>query len=128
MTSLSALRSRVPLAVIPIVRTLMLIGDYWREVLDGQHIDVARAAHTPKSKAVAVRVATLPKRGDARRGEDLIESLAKEDFEIRSIGVRRASGDLFAQTAAHAERWRPVFRDRSDVNHVRVPIYGGKEL
>jgi diguanylate cyclase (GGDEF)-like protein/PAS domain S-box-containing protein len=90
-------------------------------------VTTARKIREKVSESLAVQMTTLLQ-SDAR--DALVKTMAavvSRRDEILSVGLRRADGQLVAQTTEHGRQWIVPQDGRSTLTHVLVPIYADNQ-
>jgi uncharacterized membrane protein affecting hemolysin expression len=113
---------------IAALSAILLAVDYWLDVVTGQHIDAARAVRKATSEQIARDIVPYLQNGDVKALGQSLDSRLTDDPSIRSVGVRKSSGQMHAETQSHREDWRDLENGKSTTTHVQVPIYAGRDV
>ena len=116
--------ARVAIGLTSIMLACLLALDLLWGVLPDE-TPLVKQLRERTSELLALQTATALGAQDPRTLPALLHETLKRDAELRSIGVRRADGELVAQAGDHATLWTPLSRSRSDLDHVRVPLQLG---
>ena len=106
---------------------IAVLGLAW--FLFGAEWDPARSAQrASRSEGLAGQAVAFLQGNDQKGLERFMAATLESDPDVLSIGVRRESGVLVAQTATHPVHWRVQPGGRSTFEHVQVPIKDGGEV
>jgi hypothetical protein len=89
-------------------------------------IEMAKRVRKGITEDMAIQLAVLIRKEDKDAVQRTIEALSSGEREFLSVGIRRNSGDVYAQTADHERHWVPLNDGKSTITHVAVPIYAGR--
>ncbi|MBC2775128.1 EAL domain-containing protein [Rhizobium sp. AQ_MP] len=104
------------LSIVSIAALLGLVPDRLAYQLEAR----ARVA-----EALTLQIATAAARDEIEIIHDTISAVQRRDGSVRSIGLRRVSGELVVATADHDGFWTGTEGGRSTQTHVHVPISDG---
>ena len=125
--------ARICLGLVSLSLALLFIAEFGFRFFLGiplLHDDVAVAERARKGtiEDLAVQLAVLIQKDDREDIQRTIDALTSRDGEILSIGIRRNSGDVYSQSAAHDRHWIPLKDDKSTITHVAVAVLAGKDV
>ena len=135
MTPMSAWLSRIPrLRVGPAARVaigltsimlacLLALDLVWGVLPDDTPL--VRQVRERTSELLALQTAAGLAATDPKTLPLMLHQTLRNDRDLRSIGVRRADGEIVAQAGDHAATWKPQSESKSDIDHVRVPLQVG---
>jgi ribosomal 50S subunit-associated protein YjgA (DUF615 family) len=100
------------------------------QLFDVVHDDIAMAQRMRKgvTENMTIQLAVLIQKQNKDAVQRTIDALSSGEREFLSVGIRRNSGDVYAQTADHDRHWVPLKDGKSSITHVAVPIYAGKHV
>ncbi len=117
---------QMTLAIVALCGMLVLLGQL---LFDAVPDPARQRAEMRKviGETLAVQVAELLQRTDAPTVQRTLTAIAARSPDVRSMGIRRADGELLVQTGNHQALGLPRTDDRSDPDRVLVPLHVGNE-
>jgi diguanylate cyclase (GGDEF)-like protein/PAS domain S-box-containing protein len=109
------------MALVALASTLVILASLFLDALPDRGAQ-QRALHKAVAEALAVQLAEMLHRDDARAIEKAMAAIVARTEGLRSVGVRRADGTLLLDTGVHARHWRNDSDDRSRPEQVSVPL------
>lgn len=80
------------------------------------------------SESLAILASKSAEKNDFDTIRFTIKALVERNDEILSAALRSADGSLPVVEGDHKENWKDALPQKSNITHVRVPIYQGKKL
>jgi diguanylate cyclase (GGDEF)-like protein/PAS domain S-box-containing protein len=117
--------ARTSVALLSVTLCSTLLADLVFGVLRDD-VEVARHARKAIVENLAIQLAVPIQKGDRDTIKRTLLAMTARDGEIVSIGVRRASGDIYSQSGDHSRQWESG--EVSTANHIAATIYAGKAL
>jgi diguanylate cyclase (GGDEF)-like protein len=115
---------QMTMALVALTGTLLMLADLFFGVLSNRDIETMRA-RKQIGEALAVQAAALMERDERELLQRTLSSVLERNAEIRSLGIRRADGQVVVQLGNHLEAWRESAGERSTINQVAVPLNAG---
>ncbi len=109
------------MALVALCSTLVILGSLFLGTIPDRGTQ-ERAVRKAVGEALAVQLAEMLRRDDAREIERAMTSIVGRTDGLRSVGVRRADGTLVLGTAAHAQGWEPGENEVLRPEQVTVPL------
>lgn len=116
----------VTLGLVSLTVLLFWILDVTMDLVP-DHQRTTRLLREQASTQLALQIGVLLEHGDNAALMKTLASVQERNDDIQSIGVRRTSGEIIAQSAMHWRFWSPPPPGRSTLNHVQVPILANNE-
>jgi len=113
--------ARISLGLVSLASCLLLTADLILGVLPDD-ASVARQIRKKSSESLAIQLAALAQSDDIETLKRTLHAVATRDPEVLSIAVRRADGQVAAETGNHQHYWVPPPQDKSTLTDVLVPI------
>jgi diguanylate cyclase (GGDEF)-like protein len=112
---------QMTMALVALASTLVILGSLFFDTMPDRGAR-DRAVRKAVGEALAVQLAELLKRDDAREIEKAMSTIVARTDGLRSVGVRRVDGTLVLDTGAHAQHWGTDDGERSRPEQVSVPL------
>jgi diguanylate cyclase (GGDEF)-like protein/PAS domain S-box-containing protein len=106
---------------------LILTLDMMFSVLPDQS-EVARQIRKKSTEALAIQLTALVQTENFEILRKTLHSVMSRDEDVLSIGVRRADGQLVAETGNHARTWVAPTNNKSTLTNVLVPVTADKNI
>ena len=119
--------SRISMGLVSLAAFLLLTADLLFGLMPDAG-DVAKQVRKRTSEALAVQLTALVQTDQIEALRRTLHAVISRDEEVLSIAVRRASGEVLAETGNHASHWVPPAHNKSTLTSVVVPISSGKEV
>jgi diguanylate cyclase (GGDEF)-like protein/PAS domain S-box-containing protein len=74
-------------------------------------------------ETIAICASVQARQDETHRMEKVLEAIAQRNDDIRSIGIRRASGFLVTEIGDHTQHWDEATASRGSNTFVMVPVY-----
>lgn len=117
---------RIAVGLVSLTLFLMLIADLVFHVFRDD-VDFARQVRKRTSENLAVQLTSLIQKNEIEILQRTIDEVVRRANDVDSLGVRKADGEVVAQSTDHAKRWKPPSGDQSTITHVKVPVFAGQE-
>ena len=118
--------ARLSLGLVALLISLVLLADMLLGVVPGRG-ELERRVRQRVAENLALQIASLLEVGDTSTLGKTIQQVLARDAEIRAISVRRTDGSMLLQRGQAQASATAVQRAESTADHVRVPIYSGRE-
>lgn len=115
---------RVTLGLLSLAITLLLFMDLVLGVFPNQE-KLTYQTRQRLAESVSVQLATMLMQDDQRHIPAVVNELVKRSPELRSVGVRLASGQLVASSSEHFSNWTTVRSEEVGRTRFIVPIAPG---
>ena len=112
---------QMTLALVGLCGTLVLLADLFFGVMPDREAQTLRLRQQ-LAEGMAVQVAVLLQQDDAALLQRTLDALATQTPRLRTLAVRRADGNLLAQSGHHTRHWRADATARSAPEQVTVPL------
>ena len=114
---------RISIALTLLTACILLSADMLGLTLDEDRY----ALETRKrlSESLAIQFSVMEPERDIEKIQGLIQLIAERNPEIKSTGIRRASGELVFKSENHLSLWQSINREKSTPSHVLVPLLQG---
>ncbi len=112
---------QMTMALVALASTLVLLGSLFFDVVPDREAG-ERRLRKAVTEAMAVQVAGMLERDAPRVIEKALADVATRTDGLRSIGVRRADGNLVVDSGAHAQQWPTGDHERSSPSRITVPL------
>lgn len=119
--------SRISLGLVSLAAFLILTLDLIFSLLPDQS-DVARQIRKKSSEALAIQLTALVQTEEYEVLRKTLHAVMTRDDQVLSIGVRRADGQMMAETGNHSRAWVPPTNNKSTLTNVVVPVSADKEI
>jgi diguanylate cyclase (GGDEF)-like protein len=119
--------SRISLGLVSLASCLLLIADLVLGVMPDE-ASVARQIRKKSSESLAVQLTALAQTESYEALRRTLHAVVTRDADVLSIAVRRADGQVVAQTANHERFWIAPPQGKSTLTSVLVPISTGSGL
>src|SRR5512145_2800703 len=116
--------SRISLGLVSLAAFLLLTADLLLGLVPDQS-DIAKQVRKRSAESLAVQLAALVQSEHYDILRRTLHAVISRDGEVLSIGVRRADGEVVAETGNHAKHWSPPSGNKSTLTNVLVPISSG---
>jgi diguanylate cyclase (GGDEF)-like protein len=113
--------SRISLGLVSLAAFLLLTADLLLGLVPDQS-DIAKQVRKRSAESLAVQLAALVQAEEYDILRRTLHAVISRDTEVLSIGVRRADGEMIAETGNHAKHWVPPSSNKSTLTSVLVPI------
>jgi diguanylate cyclase (GGDEF)-like protein len=113
--------SRIALGLVSLAAFLLLTADLLLGLVPDQS-DIAKQVRKRSAEALAVQLAALVQAEHYDILRRTLHAVISRDTEVLSIGVRRADGEMMAETGNHAKHWVAPSGNKSTLTSVVVPI------
>src|SRR5262245_33037227 len=113
--------SRISLGLVSLTSCLLLVADLILGVMPDE-ASVARQIRKKSAESLAVQLTALAQNEDFTTLRRTLHTVVTRDSDVLSIGVRRADGEMAAETSNHAKYWSPPPQNKSTLTNVLVPI------
>jgi diguanylate cyclase (GGDEF)-like protein len=113
--------SRISLGLVSLAAFLLLTADLLLGLVPDQS-DIAKQVRKRSAEALAVQLAALVQAEQYDILRRTLHAVISRDTEVLSIGVRRADGEVVAETGNHAKHWVAPSGNKSTLTSVLVPI------
>jgi diguanylate cyclase (GGDEF)-like protein len=113
--------SRIALGLVSLAAFLLLSADLLLGLVPDQS-DIAKQVRKRSAEALAVQLAALVQAEQYDILRRTLHAVISRDPEVLSIGVRRADGEVVAETGNHAKHWVAPSGNKSTLTSVLVPI------
>jgi diguanylate cyclase (GGDEF)-like protein len=117
--------ARISLGLVSLAAFLLLTADLLLGLVPDQS-DIAKQVRKRSAESLAVQLAALVQSEHYDILRRTLHAVISRDSEVLSIGVRRADGEMIAETGNHAKHWVPPSGNKSTLTSVLVPISSGK--
>lgn len=115
---------RISLGLVSLTLALILLANLLTAPLQHEDEEVFKQRRALVEN-LAVQYSKLAESGQEAVIRSAMTALVERNPEIASAGLRRASGELLAQTPDHALKWLKPPGDRSTLSAIQVPIFSG---
>ncbi len=112
---------QMTMALVALCSTLVILGSLFLDTMPDRGAQ-ERAVRKAVGEALAVQLAEMLRRDDPREIERAMTTIVARTDGLRSVGVRRADGNLVVHTAAHVQHWKLGEQDESRPEQVTVPL------
>jgi diguanylate cyclase (GGDEF)-like protein/PAS domain S-box-containing protein len=119
--------ARISLGLVSLVTFLILTLDLIFSLLPDQ-TEVARQIRKKSSEALAIQLTALVQTESYDVLRKTLHAVMSRDDQVISLGVRRADGELVAETSNHRRLWVAPTNNKSTLTHVVVPVSSGKQI
>lgn len=113
--------ARISLGLVSLASCLLLTADLILGVLPDE-ASVARQVRKKTSESLAVQLTALAQGEDFATIKRTLHAVVTRNEDVLSIAVRRADGQVVAQTGNHERFWTPPPQNKSTLTEVLVPI------
>jgi len=113
--------ARISLGLVSLASCVLLTADLVLGVLPDE-ASVARQIRKKSSESLAVQLAALAQSDDIETLKRTLHAVVTRDPEVLSIAVRRANGNIAAETGNHERYWVVPPQNKSTLTDVLVPI------
>jgi len=113
--------ARISLGLVSLTSCLLLVADLILGVMPDE-ASVARQIRKKSAESLAVQLTALAQNEDFTTLRRTLHAVVTRDPDVLSIGVRRADGEMAAETSSHARNWIAPPQNKSTLTHVLVPI------
>jgi diguanylate cyclase (GGDEF)-like protein len=113
--------SRISLGLVSLAAFLLLTADLLLGLVPDQS-DIAKQVRKRSTEALAVQLAALVQSEHYDILRRTLHAVISRDSEVLSIGVRRADGEMIAETGNHAKHWSQPSGSKSTLTNVVVPV------
>jgi diguanylate cyclase (GGDEF)-like protein len=117
---------QMTMALVALCSTLVILGSLFLGTMPDRGAQ-ERALRKAVGEALAVQLAEMLRRDDPRQIENSLTAIVERTEGLRSVGVRRADGQLVINTPAHAQAWRLDEDDRSRPEQITVALAANGE-
>jgi diguanylate cyclase (GGDEF)-like protein len=114
--------SRISLGLVSLASCLLLVADLILGVLPDE-ASVARQIRKKSTESLAVQLTALAQNEDFTTLRRTLHAVVTRDPDVVSIGVRRADGQIAAETPHHDRDWKAPLNNKSTLTQVLVPIH-----
>jgi len=114
---------RVSLGLVGIIVSVVMIGSYFGIIPDSDVMQ--RQSRATLAETIAIFSSGMAGTASPGRIRGDFEVILERNQDLVSIGLRRENGDVYSQTAAHAENWQKMNGEYSSKAQLRVPIQTG---
>lgn len=118
--------ARLTVGLVALVVSLLVAMDLVFDVIPDRE-SAQRQVRQRIAESLAVQVASLIEAGDERTLNRTLQQVVTRNSDVLSVAVRQVQGYIVAQRGDHARNWIAPESGRSTLDHVRVPILGGRE-
>jgi diguanylate cyclase (GGDEF)-like protein len=119
--------SRISLGLVSLAACLLLTADLLLGLLPDQ-ADVARQVRKRATESLAVQLTALVQHEHFDVIRRTLHAVISRDPEVLSIAVRRADGEVVAETGNHTRHWEAPSDNKSTLTSVLVPISSGSSV
>lgn len=119
--------SRISMGLVSLAAFLLLTADLIFGLMPDAG-DVAKQVRKRTSEALAVQLTALVQTDQIEALRRTLHAVISRDEEVLSIAVRRANGEMLAETGNHDKHWVPPANNKSTITSVVVPISSDKEV
>ena len=119
--------SRISMGLVSLAAFLLLTADLVLGLMPDA-ADVAKQVRKRTSEALAVQLTALVQTDQIDALRRTLHAVISRDDEVLSIAVRRANGEILAETGNHARHWIAPANNKSTITSVVVPISSGKDV
>lgn len=113
--------SRISLGLVSLAAFLLLTADLLLGLVPDQS-DIAKQVRKRSTEALAVQLAALVQAEHYDILRRTLHAVISRDSDVLSIGVRRADGEVVAETGNHAKHWVAPSGNKSTLTSVVVPV------
>jgi diguanylate cyclase (GGDEF)-like protein len=119
--------SRISMGLVSLAAFLLLTADLIFGLMPDAG-EVAKQVRKRTSEALAVQLTALVQTDQIEALRRTLHAVISRDEEVLSIAVRRANGEMLAETGNHAKYWVAPSNNKSTITSVVVPISSGKDV
>lgn len=119
--------ARICVGLVSLTLFLVFVADLAFGVLRDD-VDMAQRVRKGIAEDLAIQLAVLIQKDDLESIKRTIGAITGREAEVLSVGVRRSSGDIYAESAEHPRQWVPLKDGKSTTTHVAVPVFAGKDV
>jgi diguanylate cyclase (GGDEF)-like protein len=112
---------QMTMALVGLCGTLVLLADLFFGVMPDREHQKQRL-HQQLAESMAVQVAVLLQQDDAALLQRALNAMAEQTPGLRSLGVRRAQGELLARAGPHEKLWQPDATAHAAPEQISVPL------
>ncbi len=112
---------QLTMALVALASTLVILATLFLDVIPDRD-GATRQAREAVAEALAVQLAERLAHDDAITIEKTLRHVVTRTPDLRSVGVRRADGELLVDSGGHAGRWQST-DDRSRAEEITVPLH-----
>lgn len=117
---------RIAVGLVSLTLFVLLLTDFGFHVFRDD-TDTAREVRERTSENLAVQLTSLIQKSDYATLQRTMDEVVRRTHDVQSMGVRRAGGEVVAESAGHVERWRTTVGEKSTLTQVQVPVFAGTE-
>jgi PAS domain S-box-containing protein len=124
LPNLSA-KAYIAFGQVSLLISLVLAGIYLGIVPD--RMGAVRQGRTALAETVAAGGTALIARGDARQLESMLRLIIERNPDLRSVAVRKATGETIATIGEHGGHWTLKPGEPSTDSQVQVPLWSANQ-